>query len=440
MHTFFKAGILAICAINALHAAGTEVTTLKKELTDGTQQFVHLIGDLHFENTLKSINPAQAKLSEKIAVLAYKKICNEQRDQLFATVQQLGGPKNSLVIIEDASDFNTELPALLEGFKPEAIIREEGSFIGGLRSRCQEKDIPAANAECRHNNFGILHALVGIPLGVMNDDMQRKIDSLLLTYNDSPYLNNYYREVRNSIIENNAKIRNIIITITKKIKALLLEKASASLNLLLSDDENSLIEKLFTANTEEITAHCAAQLMQLKLILGSLIPEVTAACQVNWADIYKHVYSNFALASLVDAQILHHIYTNPQVKHIFICAGAAHTCAVTAVLTTPEMGYQEVCATKLDIPQSPTISYREKIEQMEATKKLEEKVKKALDEMHGSHIAASFVGNILDYRFSTNPDEIVTIFVQLTSTPLIKNHFEKFTQLHPKEAHPQARL
>lgn len=419
MKTFSKLFLIALSmGASVLNGAGVNVVTVEKELPNKEKQYIHIIGDCHFENLLFERNRKPKLFSGRIALATYKNICDAQKKHLITAIHKLG-IKDSLVLVEDPMAGND---AGLNG-------TNDYSLIQGLCSYFNKKDIVSHGVECRHQNFGFAKTVLGIPLGLMNDEIRTKIDELVLQYNDSPYLNKYYRTTRENLLANNAKVRDLILDTANKLKAFFLSKGNNALEILFKGQDNSsMLEKVFSGDKSGIKTDMLIVAAQLQAFMKEASTEINALLKENILEIITCFKANLALAGLLDVQIMHTIHNSPFVKHIFVCAGAAHAENILPLLQSPEMGYSKVCTTELD-------SNSDAIKQSA----ISEEIRKAFQAQSGIiRIAGHYASNIIDQLSSMK--SLADIYVKLLSRPLIEEHFDSFAKLRPEAVFSKSRM
>jgi len=254
---------------------------------NGHKQTVYLFGDIH-------IPFAQSVL---------------QRQLLCTQLTQLD-PNSSLVVVEDALDYDTSHPQITAYMKTFVPVLSQTTPLNGFAQVCRNLKIPVVNIEYRQSlfscnlwNYYLYHSKMSsqnlldylcLPYDILIQEIINQLDNQIdqiRSYDDGPVLNNYYTKIINNF----------------------LTKHEAFLNSL----------RAFAQNNSQAT---------VKDYIDSCYPDeqnsarYTCASKLKTWDI-----------QLLDLQALHTIAQSNDKKTIIIFMGSLHTDRIASLL--PELGY-----------------------------------------------------------------------------------------------------
>lgn len=237
-----------LCFSQTSHAYIIHAATYIKTMPGGHTQYVHLLGDLHI-----------------------KKDCAQQQKDNFIQWIQRFDKQDILVITEDFAYFR---PDLQQQYQQDAVSSQRKArkcFLKNLTWLCEEHNIPVYNAEFRETTNKVMDTSL--------DDFFTKhfIIDEIAQYDDTPLLNEYYKDVLRRIRKH-----------------------------------EGIIE----------TYRLSPQRKKLSLI-----------------DVFTERVIEDSCVELFDARILHCIHTHAHKKHIFVCAGATHGLQVSLMLD--QLGYRQ---------------------------------------------------------------------------------------------------
>lgn len=182
------------------------------------------------------------------------------------------------------------------------IANQHISSLPCLTQFCHQKRIPTKNVEFRFHE-------------ILNDvlEMHEKAIDELQSYHDGPILNIFYDKILNSTF--NLEFTRVLSTFISRNQFVTYRNFSRNCSLY-----NVKFDQLYI-EAYQVESKCKP------LKLPSLKER---------KDYIIGVYDQY----LIDARILHEIYSNIQYPSIFVCAGGAHIDNISKVL--PELGFRPI--------------------------------------------------------------------------------------------------